>query len=101
PQTYSGSNPHTDHVHVSGKHGSTGYSSNTGTGYDVNAENYRPEGLDAMPDVRDIWMWDIDASGEGGMSSSHGLWLSANRTGYLANEWAPATTKRLTSIPGD
>ena len=31
---YNGSDPHTDHVHISGKHGSTGYSSATGTGYD-------------------------------------------------------------------
>lgn len=42
---YSGSNPHHDHVHISGKHGGTGYSPSTGTGYDTAAEAYRPAGM--------------------------------------------------------
>jgi len=42
---YSGSDPHTDHVHYSGKHGSTGYTSATGTGYDTNAEKYQAAGF--------------------------------------------------------
>jgi hypothetical protein len=37
---YSGSDPHTNHIHVSGKHGSVGASAGTGTGYDLSAENY-------------------------------------------------------------
>jgi len=45
PENYSGSDPHTDHVHISGKHGGTGYSPNTGTGYDTTAEAYRPAGM--------------------------------------------------------
>lgn len=49
-RNYSGSNPHTDHVHVSGKHNGTGYSSATGTGYDTSAENYRCAGFDVPPD---------------------------------------------------
>lgn len=42
---YYGSDPHNDHVHISGKHGSTGYTSATGTGYDTAAEAMRPEGM--------------------------------------------------------
>jgi hypothetical protein len=45
---YSGSDPHEDHVHISGKHGNTGYNDATGTGYDTAAENYRPLGMDDM-----------------------------------------------------
>lgn len=44
---YYGSDPHTDHVHISGKHGSTGYSSATGTGYDTAAEQMTPPGFGA------------------------------------------------------
>lgn len=44
---YTGSNPHEDHVHLSGKHGSTGYSERTGTGYDTAAEAMRPPGFTA------------------------------------------------------
>jgi len=43
-RTYTGSNPHTDHVHISGKHGSTGENSHTGTGYSVTAEKATPTG---------------------------------------------------------
>jgi len=43
-RTYTGSNPHTDHVHISGKHGSTGENSHTGTGYSLTAENSTPTG---------------------------------------------------------
>ena len=48
-RNYSGSNPLTDHVHISGKHDSTGYSPSTGTGYDTNAEKYRCEGFNPAP----------------------------------------------------
>jgi hypothetical protein len=36
---YTGSDPHTDHVHVSGKHGNVGGDSDTESGYDMAAEN--------------------------------------------------------------
>lgn len=39
---YTGSDPHTNHIHVSGKHGSTGKNTATGTGYDTAAEAYTP-----------------------------------------------------------
>ena len=42
---YGGSDPHADHVHWSGKHGSTGYVPATGTGYDTNAEKYKCAGF--------------------------------------------------------
>lgn len=45
-EPYYGSNPHTDHVHLSGKHGTTGYTPATGTGYDTTAEAYRPAGIE-------------------------------------------------------
>jgi hypothetical protein len=38
PQPYTGSDPHTDHVHISGKHGTVGATSSTEAGYDVAAE---------------------------------------------------------------
>lgn len=45
PSNYYGGDPHEDHVHISGKHGSVGYASATGTGYDTAAEGMRPEGM--------------------------------------------------------
>lgn len=45
PSEYYGSDPHEDHVHISGKHGSVGYSDRTGTGYDTAAEAMRPPGM--------------------------------------------------------
>jgi hypothetical protein len=38
PVPYKGSNPHTDHVHMSGRHGTTGATSATGNGYSIWAE---------------------------------------------------------------
>lgn len=46
PSNYYGSDPHEDHVHISGKHGSVGYCAATGTGYDTEAEQMRPAGLE-------------------------------------------------------
>jgi hypothetical protein len=40
PVAYHGSNPHVDHIHISGKHGSTGENHETGTGYSTTAEAY-------------------------------------------------------------
>lgn len=37
-RAYTGSNPHTDHVHVSGRHGTQCYSTSCGTGYNKSAE---------------------------------------------------------------
>lgn len=48
PKSYTGDNPHTDHVHVSGKHGSVGENAATGTGYDLAAEQMTPEGMNDM-----------------------------------------------------
>lgn len=48
PRAYTGSNPHTDHVHISGKHGSVGENAATGTGYDLAAEKMTPEGMGDM-----------------------------------------------------
>lgn len=38
PHAYTGADPHTNHVHISGKHGTACYSKATGTGYDHAAE---------------------------------------------------------------
>lgn len=51
PSNYYGSDPHEDHVHVSGKHGSTGYCAATGTGYDTAAESMRPDGFEGEEDM--------------------------------------------------
>lgn len=48
---YNGSDPHTNHIHVSGKHGSVGENNHTGTGYDLAAESYRPKGTPCKPYV--------------------------------------------------
>lgn len=40
---YRGSDPHTGHIHASGKHGNTGKNAATGTGYDTAAEKYIPK----------------------------------------------------------
>jgi len=45
PRDYTGSDPHTDHVHISGRHNGTGYCSATGTGYDTSAEQMTPHAI--------------------------------------------------------
>jgi hypothetical protein len=42
---YTGSDPHTNHIHVSGKHGTTGANAATCNGYSIAAENYTPGGI--------------------------------------------------------
>lgn len=42
PRRYTGSNPHTDHVHISGKHGGANRNSMTCTGYDLGSQNATP-----------------------------------------------------------
>lgn len=55
PRPYTGSDPHTDHVHFSGRHGPTGADAETGTGYDVAAEQMTPPPLeDDMPTAQEI-----------------------------------------------
>lgn len=49
PRKYTGSDPHTNHVHASGKHGSTGADSATGNGYDTIAEAMTPAGTPCNP----------------------------------------------------
>jgi hypothetical protein len=49
---YTGSDPHADHVHWSGKHGNTGYAPQTGTGYDTDAEKYQCAGFHVEPAKR-------------------------------------------------
>lgn len=65
PQAYTGDNPHVDHVHISGKHGSVGENTATGTGYDVAAEQMSPEGMmdmtPAQQYVQHVMNYRIDA----------------------------------------
>lgn len=51
PAAYSGSDPHTNHIHVSGRHGSVGMNGATGTGYSLAAEAYVPKGTPCKPYV--------------------------------------------------
>jgi hypothetical protein len=100
-ESYYGSNPHTDHPHLSGKHGSTGWSPGTGTGYDTAAEAYRPAGMGDDVSASEVWNWDVDPSESGRYSASGSLWTTLNRTDYLANNFGPATTQTLSSMSAD
>lgn len=51
PKKYTGSDPHTNHVHISGKHGTVGKDSATGTGYDAWAQGLSPSGTPCHPTV--------------------------------------------------
>lgn len=42
PRKYTGSDPHTNHVHLSGKHGKANSAAHTCTGYDLTAQNSTP-----------------------------------------------------------
>ncbi|HKE66875.1 MAG TPA: peptidoglycan-binding domain-containing protein [Micromonosporaceae bacterium] len=44
PKQYHGTDPHTNHVHISGRHGSAGKDAATGTGYDAASELLTPAG---------------------------------------------------------
>jgi Putative peptidoglycan binding domain len=44
PKKYNGRDPHTNHVHISGRHGPTGENRSTGTGYDTASEQSSPAG---------------------------------------------------------
>jgi hypothetical protein len=91
---YSGSDPHEDHVHISGKHGNTGYSDATGTGYDTAAEAYRPEGMDGMAyseaDMQ-AFPWQYDGRGMRGVPEGQStLWtfgeIYANLLAVMENQ---------------
>jgi peptidoglycan hydrolase-like protein with peptidoglycan-binding domain len=49
PKKYTGKDPHTDHVHISGRHGSVGKDAATGTGYDAPSEGLSPTGTPSKP----------------------------------------------------
>jgi hypothetical protein len=44
PKKYTGRDPHTNHVHISGRHGPTGENHATGTGYNTASEQSTPAG---------------------------------------------------------
>lgn len=44
PKRYTGTDPHTNHVHISGRHGTSGRNAATGTGYDLGAAASTPTG---------------------------------------------------------
>jgi hypothetical protein len=46
PIDYDGSDPHTNHIHASGKHGGECWSNRTGVGYDKDAEKITPAPLE-------------------------------------------------------
>lgn len=67
-QAYTGPDPHTNHIHVSGRHGTVGKNAATGTGYDTAAEAMTPGGSpcttsstteDNMPTAADVWSADV------------------------------------------
>jgi hypothetical protein len=49
PKKYNGTDPHTNHVHISGRHGSVGKNGATGTGYDAGSESLSPRGTPLDP----------------------------------------------------
>jgi hypothetical protein len=80
PRDYTGNNPHTDHPHISGKHGDAGYCSATGTGYDTTAEAYRPAGIgDTMAYSEEemrAFTWQYDGRGMRGVPEGMStLWV--------------------------
>lgn len=95
---------HTDHIHVSGKHGLTGKNTATGTGYDTTAEAYTPgvtlaefrEAL--MPltaaDVKLIWSFKAP-DGETAIGKLQDIYV---RTGTATNVELPAMLKLLDAL---
>lgn len=98
PQVYAGSDPHTDHVHVSGLHGSVGRNSATGTGYSLAAEAMTPEGFD-MPltdaDAKTLTDHVLQPLNEsvGGAVQDTRKWVDA-----LTNQQIPALSKAITAL---
>jgi len=54
PVKYTGVDPHTNHIHVSGMHGTVGQNAATGTGYNVAAEHMVPTGSPCEPVEEDV-----------------------------------------------
>ena len=54
-------------------------------------------GVDDMPSVKEVWTYDVDPSG-GSYTASGAQWTTLNRTGYLANDFAPTVVARLDAI---
>lgn len=49
--------------------------------------------------AKDVWTYDVDPSG-GSYSASGAQWTTLNRTGYLANDFAPQAMAQLNAIAG-
>ena len=75
---YTGSNPHTDHVHVSGRHGTVGENAQTGTGYSTAAEAMTPEGIDMLT-AQQVWDAPIHNSVTGTDVAAHVFIDTINR----------------------
>lgn len=87
-RTYTGSNPHDHHVHVSACHPAGSFDDDDPWGWDdVSAQ--------------EVWSWDVDPASSGQYSASGAVWTTMSRAGYLANEFAPATTATLVEIAAD
>jgi hypothetical protein len=57
PSRYTGTDPHTNHVHISGRHGSVGFVAHkTCTGYNIAAEAMTPEGFDVLTSADKVWI---------------------------------------------
>ena len=93
---YTGSDPHTNHIHASGKHGTVGKNAATGTGYDTAAEAMTPAGSpctmeDEMPltdaDINKIAtaVWGLDGTLTGVKAFPNGPRAVANTNGWSAN----------------
>lgn len=100
---YTGSDPHTNHIHVSGKHGTTGRDAATGTGYDTAAEAMTPPPLeDDMTTADDILGARVDniappAAGAP-VTLAQAIRMMYYRTDYLGNTFAPAALAALKTI---
>lgn len=92
---YSGSDPHTDHVHVSGKHGSVGYDSATGTGYDTAAEAMRPAGFDEEDDMNE---GQADQLNDINWSVARGAEMPDGEGNYAITYWAGDVNETLASL---
>lgn len=76
--TYTGSNPHTDHVHLS-----------INDSADWNVHAWKLESSE-LPTVDEVWNEDVNNSGNGGPYSARGaLYTAQLRTGKIANDLLP------------
>lgn len=107
PKLYDGTDPHTNHIHVSGRHGTVGANAATCTGYDAAAEDATPEGIDIMTaeqlatlvaEIRKL-PGDIAVALESRVVDAHGVTLAKmietvtdNTAKIVANTTPPAVT---------